>query len=401
MIRTIAFLLVAALAVLGAVWFADRPGTVTLAWQGWQVETSVAMLVLAAALLAVISAVLYRLWRALRRAPHALAAAHHRARRERGYKALTQGMVAVAAGDADEAQRQAKRADALLGEPPLTMLLSAQAAQLNGDEAAAARYFTAMLERGETAFLGVRGLLAQAERAGDRPRALALAQRAYALRPKTPWVLKTLFELQVKEGAWREALATLDEAAKRGAIHAPEATRQRAAVLLQVAAQSDDRAAVDLVRRAHDAAPDFLQAAIRYAEILYRTGHRRAANRIVERAYARTPHPELLRLYISQPGASMEEKAKLERTLRALNPARPDPDLPGPSWVCEACRAASSTWAPLCSNCGALATLAWKQPARVHGIAPPPTPAPAPAPVPAAAVSRPAEPLPEPPRTAL
>jgi hypothetical protein len=43
-------------------------------------------------------------------------------------------MVAVAAGDAAEAGRQAKRADALLGDPPLTMLLSAQAAQLNGDD---------------------------------------------------------------------------------------------------------------------------------------------------------------------------------------------------------------------------------------------------------------------------
>ena len=52
MIRTLIFLLFAAVAVLGAVWFADRPGTVTLNWQGWQIETSVGMLVLAAALLA-------------------------------------------------------------------------------------------------------------------------------------------------------------------------------------------------------------------------------------------------------------------------------------------------------------------------------------------------------------
>ena len=34
------------------------------------------------------------------------------------------------------------------------MLLSAQAAQLRGDEGAAARYFNNMLDRPETAFLG-------------------------------------------------------------------------------------------------------------------------------------------------------------------------------------------------------------------------------------------------------
>ena len=393
MIRTLVWLVALAIAIAGGAWLADRPGHVTLIWQDWRVDTSVAVLVLALAAFTVTFAVLYRLWLVIRHAPRALIERRRMARRERGYRALTAGMVAVAAGDAEEAATQAKRADALLHEPPLTMLLSAQAAQLAGDDAAAARYFTAMLERDETAFMGVRGLLAQAERAGDRPRALALARRAYALRPNTPWVMNTLFELQVKEGAWREALATLDQAAKRGAMRAPEVARQRAAVLLQVASQQDDRAAADFVRRAHEGAPDFLPAAIRYAELLYRIGSRRAANRIVERAYARTAHPDLVRLYSTQPGATTEERLKLERRLMELNPARPDATLPGRAWVCEACRAAASSWTPLCVNCGALASLDWKQPERVHGIARPAAAA--------GAVSGPAAPLPEPPRTAL
>lgn len=363
MIRALVWVVALAIAIAGGAWLADRPGHVTLTWQGWRVDTSVAVLALLVAAFAVVCALLYRLWVALRRAPRALMARRRVARRERGYRALTAGMVAVAAGDPEEAARQAKRADALLHDPPLTMLLSAQAAQLNGDEEAATRYFTAMLERGETAFLGVRGLLAQAERAGDRGRALTLARRAYALRPKTPWVLTTLFELQVREGAWRESLETLDEAVKRGAVRGTEAARRRAAVLLAIAAQSDDRAAIGIVRRAHEAAPDFLPAAIRYAGLLYRTGSRRAANRVVERAYAATAHPELLALYAAQPGASLEERARLERRLKELNPANPER-----SWVCEACRAVASVWMPLCPNCGALATLEWKEPERLQGI---------------------------------
>ena len=66
------------------------------------------------------------------------------------------------------AQRQAKKADVLLNEPPLTMLLSAQAAQLDGDEQAAEGYFRAMLEREETRFLGLRGLITQAIKRGSR-----------------------------------------------------------------------------------------------------------------------------------------------------------------------------------------------------------------------------------------
>ena len=390
MIRTLVWLVALAIAIAGGAWLADRPGHVTLIWQDWRVDTSVAVLVLAFVAFTVVFAVLYRLWLYIRHAPRAVIERRRMARRERGYRALTAGMVAVAAGDAEEAAKQAKRADALLHDPPLTMLLSAQAAQLAGDDEAAARYFTAMLERDETAFMGVRGLLGQAERGGDRPRALALARRAYTLRPNTPWVMKTLFELQVKEGAWREALDTIDQAAKRGAMRAPEVARQRAAVLLQVASQQlDDRAAADFVHRAYDGAPDCLPAVIRYADILYRTGNRRAANRVVERAYARTAHPELLRLYSTQPGTTTDERQKLERRLMELNPAPPT----GRAWVCEACRAAASSWSPLCANCGSLATLDWKQPEQVHGIAPPPAPP--------RAVSGPAEPLPEPPRTAL
>src|SRR5207244_3592662 len=101
-----------------------------------------------------------------------------------GYRALTQGMVAVAAGDAEEAQRQARKADVLLAEPPLTLLLSAQAAQLGGDEDAARRFFSEMLNRPETEFLGLRGLLMQAGRGGGRPGARRQGAGAGArLRP--------------------------------------------------------------------------------------------------------------------------------------------------------------------------------------------------------------------------
>jgi len=210
MIRTFLYLALAGLLVLAALQIADIPGEVAFDWQGWRIVLPAPLLVLALIIFAAISALIYRIWRGFTRTPGAIVAAHRRARRERGYRALTQGMVAVAAGDAQEARRQAKRADVLLNEPPLTMLLSAQTAQLNGDEQAAKRYFTAMLEREETAFLGLRGLLIQAQKDGDRAEALRLAERARRLQPKTPWVLGTLYDLHVAEKDWRSAAGLLD-----------------------------------------------------------------------------------------------------------------------------------------------------------------------------------------------
>lgn len=427
MIRILFLIVVVALVSAGGMWLADRPGAVTLNWQGWRVDTSVAFLALAVAIVAVLAAVLYRAWLALRRAPRSFIQSRRVARRERGYRALTQGMVAVAAGDPAEALRQARRADMLLGDPPLTMLLSAQAAQLSGDEAAARDYFSAMLKRPETAFLGLRGLIIQAQKKGDRIEALALVKRAYELRPKTPWVVASMFDLQVKEGRWREALATLDEAIRREAMPVPEARGRRPAVLLgcstEVEAAGDRAAAMVYARKAYSLAPDFVPATLRLVNLLTVQGKVRPAARIIHNSWARTPHPELARIYDAgvPDDDPMRRLCRYER-LAGFNPTHRETHLmlaeaalpaklwgtarkhleeaardwttprlcrlmaeleegekgdttaarqwllkasnaePDPAWLCTDCRAVSEIWTPCCARCGALSTIEWLAP---------------------------------------
>lgn len=319
-----------AVAVAAAIWFSDRPGAVSIEWQGWLIELSVGRFVLAAAIVLVILVFVVGVIRALGRAPKRLRDRHRTSRRERGYRALTHGMVAVAAGDSEEANRQARRADVLLNEPPLTMLLSAQAAQLNGDEAAAARYFNNMLDRPETAFLGVRGLLIQAQKNNDRQAALQYAERAYELQPKTPWVLTTMFDLQIAEGRWRAALATLEEAVKRKALSADAARDRRATVLLGCSAEAEDAGdlsdALRFARRANTLAPDFLPAVLRIVDIMVRTGKARPASRIIHNAWARTPHPALARIYgeIGEAGGDVLKRVKRYEKLLGFNPDHPE-----------------------------------------------------------------------------
>ncbi len=329
MIRTLWFVIVTAAFVVGAVWIAERPGEVMLAWGDWRIGMRMSVLVLAILVFAIAVALAYRLWVALRRAPATLRHGWRQSRRERGYKALTQGMVAVSAGDGAEARRQATKADALLNEPPLTMLLSAQAAQLNGDEAAARRYFTAMLERPETAFLGIRGLLMQARRDDNDTEALALADRAYALKPKTPWVLSTKYELEARAGQWRTAIGTLEEAVKRGAYPPAEARNFRVATLLGASLDAErdgrDDEALSFARRACDTDETALAATLRHAALLAKAGRRRRAARVIEQGWARRPHPELARLY----GTLIDDDNALQRVkqtekLIAANPEHPE-----------------------------------------------------------------------------
>ena len=141
--RWIFFLVGLCVAVLCVVWFVQNPGDVSLQWQGWRIDTSVGVLMIAVLLFAALTAVIYRFWRFLVRVPGEIGSAMRERRQRKGYTALSSGMVAVAAGDAQEARRQARRAESLLsGQAPLSRLLSAQSAQLEGDEKAAERFFT-------------------------------------------------------------------------------------------------------------------------------------------------------------------------------------------------------------------------------------------------------------------
>jgi len=317
--RALPALVAIALVIAAAVFVADRPGNVDIVWQGWRIDTSVAVIVMAAVLVGVIAAVLFNLLRWIIGGPQAWMRARRERRRRHGYRALTQGMVAVAAGDAEEAQKLARKADALLAEPPLTLLLSSQAAQLNGDERAAARYFTAMLEKAETEFLGLRGLLMQALKSGDEATALRLTERARALRPRTPWVLSHLHELQARAGQWAAAEATLIEATRRNALPAPEGKLRQAVTLHEHAreAEAEGRAgeAMRLEAKALALAPAFAPIVERYAAMMHQRGQDRRARRALETAWHAAPHPVLADAYRAL-HADEEPLARLKRVER-------------------------------------------------------------------------------------
>ncbi len=332
MIRVLWFAFKLAVLVALAYWLAERPGEVSIDWLGYRIETSVGILLAAIVLVAGLSALSYRIWRFLRRSPRSLGQSRQASRRKRGYKALTQGMVAVAAGEVDEAARQARRADSLLEEPPLTMLLSAQAAQLNGDEAAAKRYFSAMLEDPETRFLGLRGLLTQALRDGDEPQALDYVRQAHVLRPRTPWVLTSLFDLSERCGDLETAERALIEAAKIKVLPAPEAGRKRAVILLEraeAAARRGDRpAALAHAREANKLAPDLIPGAAMLAEQLIAGGQLRKAAKVLEKAWAAGPHPDLAALYLkTQTSGDDIERLKRLGLLTAKRPDHPESHL--------------------------------------------------------------------------
>ncbi len=302
MLRVVGMLILLVAAMVAAVWFAERPGQVSIVWQGWRLDTSFGVLVVAAAGVAIAAIFLAAGWRLLVTGPKRFARWRRERRRRQGYSALTSGLVAVAAGDAREARRHARRADVLLDEPPLTMLLAAQTAQLIGDEEEARRHFRRMLEKPDTEFLGLRGLITQALKAGRREEALELARRARGLRPQTAWVQTTLFELETRTGDWRAAQETLRQAGRIGALPPATVRRHEAAVALErsrlAAREGREGEALAEAEHAWKADPDHAAVAPWLAARYLADGKARAALRIVEQAWARAPHGDLVESYL-------------------------------------------------------------------------------------------------------
>lgn len=325
MFRWILILLGLGAVAFGAGWLADHPGFVTLDWLGYSISQSVALMIVEFLVLIAVVIFLYRIWRSIMRSPKILQEWHGERRQRRGYEAMSRGFVAVAAGDGEAAQRHARRAESLIEDRPLTMLLSAQAAQLQGDDKAAEKFFTAMLDRPATEFLGVRGLLSQALKRQDWAEALRLARRGHRLNPKSEWVTETLYDLQKKTGEWKGATETLEESVKRKLIPAAELRPQRAELLHNSSLDSSGAEATNLEKKAFNADPGYVPAAVRYARLLVAEGNLRKASGVVERAWQNNPDPELAEVYqLARKAEDSLQKLETAKQLASKNPSHPE-----------------------------------------------------------------------------
>ena len=76
MIRfTISIIVALAIVVAAAIWFSDRPGIVSIEWQGWLIEMSVGRFVLAAAIILAAALIVIGIFRAIGHVPDGFAKA--------------------------------------------------------------------------------------------------------------------------------------------------------------------------------------------------------------------------------------------------------------------------------------------------------------------------------------
>lgn len=252
-----------------------------------------------------------------------------RNRERKGYEALSEGMMALASGEGHLAMTKAARAEKYLAQPQLTNLLTAQAAELTGDRRKAEATYKQLLTDEKTRFVGVRGIMKQKLSDGETDVALALAKKAFALKPKHEETQDTLLQLQAQKSDWKGARETLGAKLKHNNLPRDVYKRRDAVLALSeakdVASADSSIDAREVAIEANRLSPDLIPAAVMAAQGYIAQGNGRYASRVVTKAWSVQPHPDLAATFAEiVPDETPEARIKRFSTLTRTNPDHPE-----------------------------------------------------------------------------
>jgi HemY protein len=326
MVRLLIFAVVVLALGYGFSWLADRPGDLTLVWGGELYQTK---LIVAASLLIAIVVVVMILWwfvRLIWTSPHSVTRYFRARKRDRGYQALSTGLIAAGAGNALLARKMVARSRGLIrgDQEPLINLLEAQAALIEGKHDEARAKFEEMANDPETRELGLRGLYLEAKRLGATEAAQQYAEKAADNAPYLPWAAHATLENRSREGRWDDAIRLLDQQKVARVIDRDEANRLRAVLLTARAGdrlESDPAGARDDALSALKLSDDFAPAALIAAKALFREDKVRKAASILEQVWKASPHPDVGKAYVrARSGDTVIDRLKRAERLEAMRP---------------------------------------------------------------------------------
>lgn len=326
MLRLLLF--IAALLIAGIVLssIADMPGVVAIEWMGWYVETSIFSLMVVIGALFIVLLILYRILDSIVGFPRRFRRARKLENYERGLSVLTEALAALAVSDLSTARKLNRRAEKLLASPPITHLLAAQLARLEGDSAETTAHLKPLLEHKETRFLAVRGLLEQARKSGEIDKAIAYAEEAGHIRPDSSFAAIALIDLYSRQKRWQQVQDIVRRAKKHHALTGEEAKRYLALVNYQhglmLYENEDYEVALRYAKAAHKALPGMAPAALLLARCYNKLDQKRPIASVLGSTWKIAPHPSLAlllkKLFID------ETPAKRLKRIESLAAHHPD-----------------------------------------------------------------------------
>ena len=322
-IKIVIFLALVVAVTLGATYLLELEGGVRIAVAGVELNLTpltaviaLALLILGVWLLLKLASLMIAVLKFINGDDTAISRYFDRNRQEKGYRALTDGMMALASGEGNVAMARAAKAERYLKKPELTDLVTAQAAEMTGNSKKAEEVYKRLLQNDRTRFVGVRGVMRQKLAAGQHETALKLAETAHGLKPAHAEVQDTLLQLQTKAEDWSGARKTLNAKLKHGTLPRDVHKRREAVLALsearEIAEEGKDIEAREAAIEANRLSPHLIPAAVLAARSYLSQGSPRYASRVILKAWQAQPHPDLAAAF-AEIAPDESPKARIKR----------------------------------------------------------------------------------------
>lgn len=426
------FILAVAALSMGFAYLLDLQGSVTFEILNYEITTSLVNLIILLLILIPVIWVVYFLFglvlavfRFFVGDETALTRYLNRNKDRKGYEALAESMVAMAAGEPSEAAHKIALAERHLGRPELTGLLAAQSAERMGNKDKAQDVYKKLLGDDKTRFVGIVGILKHRLEVGDTKTALQLAKKAFELKPGHEETQIILLRLQTSEADWEGVRNTWKARFDRKRISKQEYVHGTAVTLFaegkKLLKEGNQEGSLK-VFEANKLAPSLVPAAVLAAQLKNGDGDHKNANRILTKAWNLEPHPDLAQAYtelepdetdqhrherfkkliaktLMHPesrmtmaelaisrgdfGVASHELENIHQddpTVRtflimaAIEKGKGSPDQNvksllsnaltaprGNQWICNTCQQIHKEWQPVCISCQAFDTLTWRR----------------------------------------
>lgn len=157
-----------------------------------------------------------------------------------------------------------------------------------------------LLKNADTALLGLQGMTQNAILAGDFEKALLLARKAFSENPKNTTLAKAVYDLEIKNQLWNDALVTLDKNRKH-MRDVNDVDRRVIYIVLGDMAKEQGRLdeSFTFYKKAFEEDKYFVPAVTRFIQALIDVDKKGKALSLLKKTWKAQAHPAYLPLWVA------------------------------------------------------------------------------------------------------
>jgi|GEM_PF-995151 len=325
-------LLIAGLSlVLGQI--ADEPAHLSVEWGNYRIQTSIMVLCLIVSLFSLACLFTYHIVLHVLLFPRKWKQGKMQKQQVKGLELLTETFAAMAVGDVGLANKQLQQAKKQLPNQPITLMLEAQLARLEGNEDKVRGHIAQMLGNSSTEFIALKSMLEQAWKENNKVLALQYAEKAIVIRPEDNWLIARLATLYAEAGRMQDAHRILHIAYKKRYINKHFLRRENALMAFENAKYLFEKEkyaeAIPVLQQTLRFMPDFTPACVLMARLYQKQHDIKTALKVILAAWKIEPAKELrdMLLELLEKYENKQKYFSLANKISNTHPEHPESEL--------------------------------------------------------------------------